>query len=204
MFKQSGRVGGEIIGAGDDAKSLGQRLLLARVAPLHDIIVLHAVDARPVPPLRRRKLPDIAYPALREGRRDQLDHHTPGLSGQRRQVHHQQIGCRNRHPVRSGRGGDDLRRRERGRFLGRSGLRGECEAGERGKAFHACSLAASAPQVQPPRPTGLRAAAACAKPCAWQSIASTPPASPACTSIMSPRPRGRAEPATRSMRSSAG
>src|SRR3546814_5053575 len=32
-------------------QSLRQRLLLGRIAPLHDIIVLHAVDARPVPPV---------------------------------------------------------------------------------------------------------------------------------------------------------
>src|SRR3546814_19519948 len=37
-------------------QALRQRLLLGRIAPLHDIIVLHAVDARPVPPVCGGKL----------------------------------------------------------------------------------------------------------------------------------------------------
>src|SRR3546814_20420949 len=45
-----------------------QCFLLGRIAPLHDIIILHAVDARPVPPVRGGELVDIADTALAERR----------------------------------------------------------------------------------------------------------------------------------------
>ena len=45
-----------------------QRLLLGRVAPLRDIIVLHAVDAGAVPPMRARELADIGDMRRREAR----------------------------------------------------------------------------------------------------------------------------------------
>src|SRR3546814_13323476 len=61
-------------------QSLRQRLLLGRIAPLHDIIVLHAVDARPVPPVCGGKLADIAGPQYGRGSGHQLDADPPRLS----------------------------------------------------------------------------------------------------------------------------
>src|SRR3546814_6714331 len=78
--------------------SLRQRLLLGRIAPLHDIIVLHAVDARPVPPVCGGKLADIAGPALAERRGHQLDDDAPRLALRIGcEVHHQQIGRSEEH-----------------------------------------------------------------------------------------------------------
>jgi len=78
---------------------LRQRLLLARIAPLHDIIVLHPVDAGAVPPVGGGELADIADPALREGRRHQLDYDAAGIvvciGGE---VQDQQIAGCDRHP----------------------------------------------------------------------------------------------------------
>src|SRR3546814_17870374 len=80
--------------------SLRQRLLLGRIAPLHDIIVLHAVDARPVPPVCGGKLADIAGPALAERRGHQLDDDAPRLALRIGcEVHHPQIGWRYGDPV---------------------------------------------------------------------------------------------------------
>jgi hypothetical protein len=68
------------------------------------------------------QLAQIAHPALRERRGDQLDHHLPRVPlGIGRQRHHQQILRGNRHPVTDGGGLDDIARAE---GLGRRWRRG--------------------------------------------------------------------------------
>src|SRR3546814_8062170 len=50
-----------------------RRVLAVGVAPLRDIIVLHAIDAGAVPPVRRGELADVADPAPAERRGHQLN-----------------------------------------------------------------------------------------------------------------------------------
>ncbi len=64
-----------IIALGHHRQTLRQYLLLGRVAPLRDIIVLYPVDARPVPPGARRQACGCFRSILAERRGHQLDDH---------------------------------------------------------------------------------------------------------------------------------
>ena len=96
------------------------------IAPLHDIIVLHAYDRGVVPPVRGCQLADVANPAAAEGRGHQLDDHAarPALRIGRK-VHHQQIVRRDTHPVALRRGGDNVSRPRIGRRRIAGGQQGQ-------------------------------------------------------------------------------
>ena len=92
---------------------LRQWLSLRYVPPLRHVIVLHAVDARPVPPMRSGEGADVLHPGLAEGRPDQLDDNCARPTrAVWRKFHHQQIIRRDGEPFfrrrpcdhRSGRG----------------------------------------------------------------------------------------------------
>ena len=116
-------------------QAIGQRLGLARafgivvigIAPLGDIIVLHAVDGDVVEPAGTRERANVRNPVLAERRRHELDHHLAFRSVRSgSQGHHQQIFGRDDDPFVRGGLIDDLRRRgRRRRCLLREGGGGE-------------------------------------------------------------------------------
>ncbi len=124
---------------GDDAG--GQDGLGIAIAPLSDVIFLHAVDGGLVPPAGTGEAAHVGDMDRREIGRE-LDDHSPAVG----EVHDQQIVGIDRPPVRGGRGGDHLRRLGRARHrrrppgggggsaLGAGGE--EDEGGEGGELAH--------------------------------------------------------------------
>ena len=123
-----------------------QRLLLGRVAPLGDIIVLDPVDRDPGEPTAARERLDIGDMHRREGGRERDDDPLPAV-----EIDHQQISGGHRYPGAGGRPGDDVRRRRRGgRRCGSGKQRQEEGGGGSGQAFHAVMMPCHTALRNPP------------------------------------------------------
>ena len=153
------RAGAVIFGRrlGDDAR--GQRLVAFVVAPLGDIIVLHAIDARRANSLFRQRA-DVGDVDRGEGRRE-LDHHA--LAVLRSITSRSSAGiARQRRPAR--------RRRRRSAWriwVGRGGEQGERSGGQHQAHRHPFVRCEAAHMYLPPSCCSARAS--------WAANSPSPP-----------------------------